>query len=133
MSVQVVAWMVHGLLLDNHEEFFIKEDADIADSAAEQYRVVAFESMSDEAHWEKRLPPVGVPVSLCAPCAWKPTVGAAAWWMPVVIVEGGRCRFSIRQKMLPAYISASVAERVLFVGKALRFPPAFPLHDADCG
>jgi len=77
---QIVAWMVHGLLIDKHEEFFIQEDS--AQPEAEIRRAVEFDSLSDETHWERR--------------------------------------FSIRHRMLPAYITESVAERILFVGRALR-------------
>ena len=80
---QVVAWMVHGLVLDKHGEFFIQEEAVVLETVRlEHFRAVEFDSLTDESHWERR--------------------------------------FSIRRRMLPAYVSESVAERVLFVGKALR-------------
>jgi len=80
---QVVAWMVHGLVLDKHEEFFIQEGGVVSEAVRlEHFRAVEFDSLTDETHWERR--------------------------------------FSIRRRMLPAYVSESVADRVLFVGKALR-------------
>ncbi|KAL7980224.1 hypothetical protein Chor_001492 [Crotalus horridus] len=70
---QLSAWMLHGLLLDQHEEFFIRQGPSLG-------RLMEEENM----------------------------------------LAPSPKQFSLRMEMLPSYIPARVAEKILFVGESVQ-------------
>lgn len=128
MYKQLAAWMLHGLLLDQNEEFFVKQGPSAGGAAAnqeEEEEDLGLGGLSGKQLRELqdlvRTPP---PVPLRRELATPSLTGAAVWWQRLIEEENMLApslqQFSLRAEMLPSYIPVRVAEKILFVGESVQ-------------
>uniref|UniRef100_A0A3B4A9G3 Gamma-tubulin complex component n=1 Tax=Periophthalmus magnuspinnatus TaxID=409849 RepID=A0A3B4A9G3_9GOBI len=99
---QLAAWMLHGLLLDQHEEFFIRQGPSGAGSSANQDEEeddLCLGGLSGKQLRELQDLRLIEEENMLAPSLQQ---------------------FSLRTEMLPSYIPVRVAEKILFVGESVQ-------------
>lgn len=99
---QISSWVVNGTLSDPYQEFFIRQTTIRALKAA-----VGEEELNGLEDLDVSLPPPGYN-----------DVPEHSWHM----------QFKLRMTMLPDYISMALAEKILFIGKAVHI-----IHACDLG
>ncbi|MEQ2252094.1 Gamma-tubulin complex component 4, partial [Ilyodon furcidens] len=102
MYKQLAAWMLHGLLLDQSEEFFIKQGPSAGGAAAnqdEEEEDLGLGGLSGKQLRELQDLRLIEEESMLAPSLQQ---------------------FSLRTEMLPSYIPIRVAEKILFVGESVQ-------------
>ncbi|KAG8145298.1 hypothetical protein E2320_013644, partial [Naja naja] len=105
---QLSAWMLHGLLLDQHEEFFIRQGPSLGLTPAQP------EEEEDDLEQ--------VPSSCLGHLR---ELSGRMFNIRRLIEEENMLapspkQFSLRMEMLPSYIPARVAEKILFVGESVQ-------------
>ncbi|XP_055010891.1 gamma-tubulin complex component 4 [Boleophthalmus pectinirostris] len=99
---QLAAWMLHGLLLDQHEEFFIRQGPSGAGSSTNQDEEeddLCLGGLSGKQLRELQDLRLIEEENMLAPSLQQ---------------------FSLRTEMLPSYIPVRVAEKILFVGESVQ-------------
>ncbi|XP_028399021.1 gamma-tubulin complex component 4-like [Dendronephthya gigantea] len=107
MYKQLSGWLLHGLLLDYYNEFFIMVKSTVngdAQTNAEKSDTENEKAMSEEKQAQEQKP--------------------AAQKIP-------ENHFSLNAEMLPSYISTSVAEKILFVGESVKMLESALSKSAD--
>ncbi|MED6251756.1 Gamma-tubulin complex component 4 [Ataeniobius toweri] len=102
MYKQLAAWMLHGLLLDQSEEFFIKQGPSAGGAAAnqdEEEEDLGLGGLSGKQLRELQDLRLIEEENMLAPSLQQ---------------------FSLRTEMLPSYIPIRVAEKILFVGESVQ-------------
>ncbi|MED6277949.1 Gamma-tubulin complex component 4 [Characodon lateralis] len=102
MYKQLAAWMLHGLLLDQSEEFFIKQGPSAGGAAAnqdEEEEDLGLGGLSGKQLRELQDLRLIEEENMLAPSLQQ---------------------FSLRAEMLPSYIPIRVAEKILFVGESVQ-------------
>ncbi|XP_017293969.1 gamma-tubulin complex component 4 [Kryptolebias marmoratus] len=102
MYKQLAAWMLHGLLLDQSEEFFIKQGPSAGGAAAnqdEEEEDLGLGGLSGKQLRELQDLRLIEEENMLAPSLQQ---------------------FSLRTEMLPSYIPVRVAEKILFVGESVQ-------------
>ncbi|XP_037548187.1 gamma-tubulin complex component 4 [Nematolebias whitei] len=102
MYKQLAAWMLHGLLLDQSEEFFIKQGPGAGGAAANQDEEeddLGLGGLSGKQLRELQDLRLIEEENMLAPSLQQ---------------------FSLRTEMLPSYIPVRVAEKILFVGESVQ-------------
>lgn len=123
---QLGAWMLHGMLLDKHDEFFIQRlspESNAGQTAASENPSGAREFGEEDPplidRWTKRqLEELLTNQEGDASSTASGTTGTAA--------QLAR-RFALRPEMLPEYIPVALVERILFIGESVH------LFDLDPG
>ncbi|KAK7893257.1 hypothetical protein WMY93_022409 [Mugilogobius chulae] len=99
---QLAAWMLHGLLLDQHEEFFIRQGPSVAGGSANQDEEeddLCLGGLSGKQLRELQDLRLIEEENMLAPSLQQ---------------------FSLRTEMLPSYIPVRVAEKILFWGESVQ-------------
>ncbi|XP_031704375.1 gamma-tubulin complex component 4 [Anarrhichthys ocellatus] len=102
MYKQLAAWMLHGLLLDQSEEFFVKQGPSAGGAAAnqeEEEEDLGLGGLSGKQLRELQDLRLIEEENMLAPSLQQ---------------------FSLRAEMLPSYIPVRVAEKILFVGESVQ-------------
>ncbi|KAM6942653.1 gamma-tubulin complex component 4 [Xenentodon cancila] len=102
MYKQLAAWMLHGLLLDQSEEFFVKQGPSAGGAAANQEEEdddLVLGGLSGKQLRELQDLRLIEEENMLAPSLQQ---------------------FSLRTEMLPSYIPIRVAEKILFVGESVQ-------------
>uniref|UniRef100_A0A8C9RX52 Gamma-tubulin complex component n=1 Tax=Scleropages formosus TaxID=113540 RepID=A0A8C9RX52_SCLFO len=102
MYKQLAAWMLHGLLLDQSEEFFVKQGPSAGGAAAaqeEEEEDLGIGGLSGKQLRELQDLRLIEEENMLAPSLQQ---------------------FSLRTEMLPSYIPVRVAEKILFVGESVQ-------------
>ncbi|XP_010780594.1 gamma-tubulin complex component 4 [Gymnodraco acuticeps] len=102
MYKQLAAWMLHGLLLDQSEEFFVKQGPSAGGAAAnqeEEEEDLGLGGLSGKQLRELQDLRLIEEENMLAPSLQQ---------------------FSLRTEMLPSYIPIRVAEKILFVGESVQ-------------
>uniref|UniRef100_A0A8D3CTM9 Gamma-tubulin complex component n=1 Tax=Scophthalmus maximus TaxID=52904 RepID=A0A8D3CTM9_SCOMX len=102
MYKQLAAWMLHGLLLDKSEEFFVKQGPSAGGAAAnqeEEEEDLGLGGLSGKQLRELQDLRLIEEENMLAPSLQQ---------------------FSLRTEMLPSYIPIRVAEKILFVGESVQ-------------
>uniref|UniRef100_A0A3B4CXV7 Gamma-tubulin complex component n=1 Tax=Pygocentrus nattereri TaxID=42514 RepID=A0A3B4CXV7_PYGNA len=102
MYKQLAAWMLHGLLLDQSEEFFVKQGPSAGGAAAaqeEEDEDLGIGGLSGKQLRELQDLRLIEEENMLAPTLQQ---------------------FSLRVEMLPSYIPVRVAEKILFVGESVQ-------------
>uniref|UniRef100_A0A674PKI7 Gamma-tubulin complex component n=1 Tax=Takifugu rubripes TaxID=31033 RepID=A0A674PKI7_TAKRU len=102
MYKQLAAWMLHGLLLDQNEEFFVKQGPSAGGAAAnqeEEEEDLGLGGLSGKQLRELQDLRLIEEENMLAPSLQQ---------------------FSLRTEMLPSYIPIRVAEKILFVGESVQ-------------
>ncbi|XP_077420800.1 gamma-tubulin complex component 4 [Vanacampus margaritifer] len=102
MYKQLAAWMLHGLLLDQSEEFFVKQGPSAGGAAAyqeEDEEDLGLGGLSGKQLRELQDLRLVEEENMLAPSLQQ---------------------FSLRAEMLPSYIPIRVAEKILFVGESVQ-------------
>ncbi|KAK9542243.1 hypothetical protein VZT92_000118 [Zoarces viviparus] len=102
MYKQLAAWMLHGLLLDQSEEFFVKQGPSAGGAAAnqeEEEEDLGLGGLSGKQLRELQDLRLIEEENMLAPSLQQ---------------------FSLRAEMLPSYIPIRVAEKILFVGESVQ-------------
>uniref|UniRef100_UPI0037E7F1BA gamma-tubulin complex component 4 isoform X2 n=1 Tax=Semicossyphus pulcher TaxID=241346 RepID=UPI0037E7F1BA len=102
MYKQLAAWMLHGLLLDQSEEFFVKQGPSAGGAAAnleEEEEDLGLGGLSGKQLRELQDLRLVEEENMLAPSLQQ---------------------FSLRTEMLPSYIPVRVAEKILFVGESVQ-------------
>ncbi|XP_067104999.1 gamma-tubulin complex component 4 [Osmerus mordax] len=102
MYKQLAAWMLHGLLLDQSEEFFVKQGPSAGGAAAnqeEEEEDLGIGGLSGKQLRELQDLRLIEEENMLAPSLQQ---------------------FSLRAEMLPSYIPVRVAEKILFVGESVQ-------------
>lgn len=102
MYKQLAAWMLHGLLLDQSEEFFVKQGPSAGGAAAnqeEEEEDLGIGGLSGKQLRELQDLRLIEEENMLAPSLQQ---------------------FSLRAEMLPSYIPIRVAEKILFVGESVQ-------------
>uniref|UniRef100_A0A8C5EED3 Gamma-tubulin complex component n=1 Tax=Gouania willdenowi TaxID=441366 RepID=A0A8C5EED3_GOUWI len=102
MYKQLAAWMLHGLLLDQSEEFFVKQGPSAGGAAANQEEEdedLGLGGLSGKQLRELQDLRLIEEENMLAPSLQQ---------------------FSLRTEMLPSYIPIRVAEKILFVGESVQ-------------
>ncbi|KAI4876154.1 hypothetical protein NFI96_017595 [Prochilodus magdalenae] len=102
MYKQLAAWMLHGLLLDQSEEFFVKQGPSAGGAAAaqeEEEEDLGIGGLSGKQLRELQDLRLIEEENMLAPSLQQ---------------------FSLRVEMLPSYIPVRVAEKILFVGESVQ-------------
>ncbi|XP_029903684.1 gamma-tubulin complex component 4 [Myripristis murdjan] len=102
MYKQLAAWMLHGLLLDQSEEFFVKQGPSAGGAAAnqeEEEEDLGIGGLSGKQLRELQDLRLIEEENMLAPSLQQ---------------------FSLRTEMLPSYIPIRVAEKILFVGESVQ-------------
>ncbi|XP_029310447.1 gamma-tubulin complex component 4 [Cottoperca gobio] len=102
MYKQLAAWMLHGLLLDQSEEFFVKQGPSAGGAAAnqeEEEEDLGLGGLSGKQLRELQDLRLVEEENMLAPSLQQ---------------------FSLRTEMLPSYIPIRVAEKILFVGESVQ-------------
>ncbi|CAN9507315.1 unnamed protein product [Ophioblennius macclurei] len=102
MYKQLAAWMLHGLLLDQSEEFFVKQGPSAGGAAAnqeEEEEDLGLGGLSGKQLRELQDLRLMEEENMLAPSLQQ---------------------FSLRVEMLPSYIPVRVAEKILFVGESVQ-------------
>ncbi|XP_024152081.1 gamma-tubulin complex component 4 isoform X1 [Oryzias melastigma] len=102
MYKQLAAWMLHGLLLDQSEEFFVKQGPSAggpASSQEEEEEDLGLGGLSGKQLRELQDLRLVEEENMLAPSLQQ---------------------FSLRTEMLPSYIPIRVAEKILFVGESVQ-------------
>ncbi|CAF91584.1 unnamed protein product, partial [Tetraodon nigroviridis] len=102
MYKQLAAWMLHGLLLDQNEEFFVKQGPSAGGAAAnqeEEEEDLGLGGLSGKQLRELQDLRLIEEENMLAPSLQQ---------------------FSLRAEMLPSYIPVRVAEKILFVGESVQ-------------
>uniref|UniRef100_A0A669DKG2 Gamma-tubulin complex component n=1 Tax=Oreochromis niloticus TaxID=8128 RepID=A0A669DKG2_ORENI len=102
MYKQLAAWMLHGLLLDQSEEFFVKQGPSAGGAAAnqeEEEEDLGLGGLSGKQLRELQDLRLIEEENMLAPSLQQ---------------------FSLRTEMLPSYIPVRVAEKILFVGESVQ-------------
>ncbi|XP_061671747.1 gamma-tubulin complex component 4 isoform X2 [Syngnathoides biaculeatus] len=102
MYKQLAAWMLHGLLLDQSEEFFVKQGPSAGGAAAyqeEEEEDLGLGGLSGKQLRELQDLRLVEEENMLAPSLQQ---------------------FSLRAEMLPSYIPIRVAEKILFVGESVQ-------------
>lgn len=102
MYKQLAAWMLHGLLLDQSEEFFVKQGPSAGGAAAnqeEEEEDLGLGGLSGKQLRELQDLRLVEEENMLAPSLQQ---------------------FSLRAEMLPSYIPVRVAEKILFVGESVQ-------------
>ncbi|CAJ1050058.1 gamma-tubulin complex component 4 [Xyrichtys novacula] len=102
MYKQLAAWMLHGLLLDQSEEFFIKQGPSAGGAATnqeEEEEDLGLGGLSGKQLRELQDLRLMEEENMLAPSLQQ---------------------FSLRSEMLPSYIPVRVAEKILFVGESVQ-------------
>ncbi|KAL9985958.1 hypothetical protein ACROYT_G000009 [Oculina patagonica] len=102
MYQQLSAWVLHGIHIDKHNEFFIKEVTSADDQTVTKTDEGATSSGSD----------LGIPGITGRQLA-EILEGEAKKQLPA------RWQFRINAEMLPSYIPTRVADKVLFIGESV--------------
>ena len=105
MFKQLSAWLLHGLLLDYYDEFFIMEkstSSTVALTSSEQSEVE--ENKSEEKQLQEK---------------------------KSASQKTAESHFTLNAEMLPSYISTSVAEKILFVGESVNMLESAKSKSAD--
>ncbi|KAF3833032.1 hypothetical protein F7725_026697, partial [Dissostichus mawsoni] len=114
MYKQLAAWMLHGLLLDQSEEFFVKQGPSAGGAAAnqeEEEEDLGLGGLSGKQLRELQdLTPDSV--LLCG--------GGQRLIEEENMLAPSLQQFSLRTEMLPSYIPIRVAEKILFVGESVQ-------------
>ncbi|XP_061886467.1 gamma-tubulin complex component 4 [Entelurus aequoreus] len=102
MYKQLAAWMLHGLLLDQNEEFFVKQGPSAGGAASnqeEEEEDLGLGGLSGKQLRELQDLRLIEEENMLAPSLQQ---------------------FSLRAEMLPSYIPIRVAEKILFVGESVQ-------------
>ncbi|KAL6113614.1 uncharacterized protein ACO6RY_11851 [Pungitius sinensis] len=102
MYKQLAAWMLHGLLLDQSEEFFVKQGPSAGGAAAnqeEEEEDLGLGGLSGKQLRELQDLRLIEEENMLAPSLQQ---------------------FSLRAEMLPSYVPIRVAEKILFVGESVQ-------------
>ncbi|KAJ8412992.1 hypothetical protein AAFF_G00105740 [Aldrovandia affinis] len=101
MYKQLAAWMLHGLLLDQSEEFFVKQgpSAGVAQGQEEEDEDLGIGGLTGKQLRELQDLRLIEEENMLAPSLQQ---------------------FSLRIEMLPSYIPVRVAEKILFVGESVQ-------------
>lgn len=102
MYQQLSTWVLHGILIDKHSEFFIKEVTSADDQTVNKTDEGAVGSSSD----------LGIP-GITGRQLTEILEGEAKKQTPA------RWQFRIHAEMLPSYIPTRVADKVLFIGESV--------------
>ncbi|CAB4044088.1 gamma-tubulin complex component 4, partial [Paramuricea clavata] len=105
MYKQLSAWLLHGLLLDYYDEFFIMMKSATSAGAITS----AEQSETEDGKNEEKQVQEKKPASQ----------------------KTAESHFSLNAEMLPSYISTSVAEKILFVGESVKMLESSMSKSAD--